>query len=48
VNIDDIIDYTVNTHEIGINGDDGDANASDSMDTLMAHMVGRTLFLGDI
>jgi hypothetical protein len=46
--IDDIIDYTVNTHEIGMNNDDDDAKASDSTDTLLAHMAGRSLPFGDI
>jgi hypothetical protein len=48
VNIDDIIDYTVNTHKIGMNDDDDDAKESDSSDTLLAHMVGRSSSLGDI
>jgi hypothetical protein len=48
VNIDDIIDYTVNTHEIGMNDDDDDAKASDSTDNLLAHMTGRSSSLGDI
>jgi hypothetical protein len=48
VNIDDIINYTVNTHEIGMNDDDDDAKASDSTDTLLAHMAGRSSSSGDI
>jgi hypothetical protein len=48
VSIDDIIDYSVNTHEIGMNNDDDDAKASDSTDTLLAHMAGRSSSLGDI
>jgi hypothetical protein len=47
VNIDYIIDYTVNTHEIGMNNND-DAKASDNTDTLLAHMAGCSLSLGDI
>jgi hypothetical protein len=40
VDIDDIIDYTVNTYEIVMNDDDDDdAKESDSTDTLLAHMV---------
>jgi hypothetical protein len=48
VKIDDIIDFTVNTHEIGMSDDDDDAKASDSTDTLLAHMAGRSLSLGEI
>jgi hypothetical protein len=48
VNIDDIIDYTVNTHEIGMKNDDDDAKASDSTDTLLAHLAGRSSCSGDI
>jgi hypothetical protein len=49
VDIDDIIDYTVNTHEICMNiDDDDDAKASDCTDTLLAHMAGRSLSSGDI
>jgi hypothetical protein len=48
VNIDDTIDYTVNTHEIGMNNNDDDAKASDITDTLLAHISGRSLLLGDI
>jgi hypothetical protein len=50
MSIDDIIDYTVNTHEIGMNDDDDDddSKASDSTDTLLAHMAGRSLSSGDI
>jgi hypothetical protein len=33
VKIDDIINYTVNTHDIGMNNDDDDAKASDGNDT---------------
>jgi hypothetical protein len=47
VNIDEIIDYTVNTHEIGGNNDE-DEKASDSMDTLLAHMAGCSSSLGEI
>jgi hypothetical protein len=43
VNIDGIIDYTVNTHEI-----DDDIKASDSTDNLLAHMAGRRSSSGDI
>jgi hypothetical protein len=48
VNIDDIIDYTVNTHEIGMNDDDDDAKAADTTNTVLAHTTGRSLSLGDI
>jgi hypothetical protein len=48
VTSDDIIDYTVNTHEIGMNNDDDDANVLDSTDTFLAHVTGRTSSLGDI
>jgi hypothetical protein len=48
VNIDDIIDYTVNTHEIGMNDDDNDAKASDITDTFQNHIVGRSSSSVDI
>jgi hypothetical protein len=38
----------VNTHEIDMNDDDYDAKVSDSTDTLLAHMAGRSLSSGDI
>jgi hypothetical protein len=48
VNIDDVIDYTVKTHEIGMNNDDDGAKASDSTDNLLAHMAVRSSSSGDI
>jgi hypothetical protein len=50
VSIDDIIDYTVNTYEIGMNDDDDDddAKVSASTDSLQAHIAARSLSLGDI
>jgi hypothetical protein len=48
VNIDDISDYTKNTHEIGMKNDDDDAKASESTDILLGHMTGLSLSLGDI
>jgi hypothetical protein len=48
VNIDDIINYTVHTHEIGMKNDNDDAKASDSTNTLLAHIDGRRSSLGDI
>jgi hypothetical protein len=45
VNIDDIIDYTVDTH--GISMIDDDATASVSMDTLLAHTAGCSASLGE-
>jgi hypothetical protein len=47
VNNDDIINYTFNTHEIGMNNDEDDAKASDSTDTLLAHMIEKSWSLGD-
>jgi hypothetical protein len=48
VNIDDIIYYTINTHEIGMRDDDDDAKASDSTDILLAQIFGRSLSLGNV
>jgi hypothetical protein len=48
VNIDDIIDYTVNTHEIGMNDYDDDSKLSYSTDTLLAHIARPSLSLVDI
>jgi hypothetical protein len=48
VNNDDIMDYTVNIHEIGMNHDDDDAKASDSTDTSQAHMAGCSSSTRDI
>jgi hypothetical protein len=48
VNIDDNIDYTINTHEIVMNDDDDYAKALDGTDTLLAHMAERSSSSVDI
>jgi hypothetical protein len=48
VNIDDIIDYVVNKHERGTTDPDHILKESDSDNTLLAHMAGRTSSSGDI
>jgi hypothetical protein len=48
INLDDVVDYTVNQHHIDSTNDDIDYNTSMNNDTLLAHMAGRTSSSGDI
>jgi hypothetical protein len=49
LNIDDIIDYTVNTHEVETSEIDNENKESEiTMDVFLAHMEGRGSSYGDI